>query len=146
MGGAFSWNYLLEKSTTIPKQMSVKAIVFGSALTINKKNGNIMRNKKNKPTLENGLELMLIGARITLMCRAKNISNKTAITNKPENTAITPANIPLPHVEKIISFEKEEYNKSSDNILKELGSVALLFAIVLLFLLLLYLALYFSKK
>ena len=107
-----------------------------------------MRNKKNKPTLKNGLELMLIGASISFMCRAKNISNKTALTNKPENTAITnkPENTPLPHVEKIISFEKEEYNKSSDSILKELGSVALLFAIVLLFLLLLYLALYFSKK
>ena len=43
-------------------------------------------------------------------------------------------------------IEKKEYNKSSDNILKELGNVALLFSIVLLFLLLLYLALYFSKK
>ena len=77
-----------------------------------------------------------------------NKPENTALTNKPENTALTnkPENTPLPHVEKIIYIEKEEYNKSSDNILKELGNVALLFSIVLLFLLLLYLALYFSKK
>ena len=113
-----------------------------------------MRDQKNDHTLYT----VSISASLLSACYlAKNISNKTAITNNPENTAITnnpentaltnkPENTPLPHVEKIIYIEKEEYNKSSDNILKELGNVALLFSIVLLFLLLLYLALYFSKK
>ena len=104
-----------------------------------------MRDQKNDHTLYT----VSISASLLSACYlAKNISNKTAITNKPENTALTnkPENTPLPHVEKIIYIEKEEYNKSSDNILKELGNVALLFSIVLLFLLLLYLALYFSKK
>jgi len=53
------------------------------------------------------------------------------------------------YIEKNISDEyikKEEYNKSSDNILNELGNVALIFSFVLLFLMLLYLALCFSKK
>jgi len=122
-----------------------------------------MRDQKNDPLLYN---LSINACLLTACYLAKNISNKTdittkpentALTNKPENTAITnnpentaltnkPENTPLPHVEKIIYIEKEEYNKSSDNILKELGNVALLFSIVLLFLLLLYLALYFSKK
>jgi lipoprotein len=104
-----------------------------------------MRDQKN----DHILYTVSISASLLSACYlAKNISNKTAITNKPENTALTnkPENTPLPHVEKIIYIEKEEYNKSSDNILKELGNVALLFSIVLLFLLLLYLALYFSKK
>lgn len=104
-----------------------------------------MRDQKN----DHILYTVSISASLLSACYlAKNISNKTAITNNPENTAITnkPENTPLPHVEKIIYIEKEEYNKSSDNILKELGNVALLFSIVLLFLLLLYLALYFSKK
>ena len=113
-----------------------------------------MRDQKKDHTLYT----VSISASLLSACYlAKNISNKTAITNKPENTALTnkpentaltdkPENTPLPHVEKIIYIEKEEYNKSSDNILKELGNVALLFSIVLLFLLLLYLALYFSKK
>ena len=113
-----------------------------------------MRDQKKDHTLYT----VSISASLLSACYlAKNISNKTAITNNPENTAITnnpentaltnkPENTPLPHVEKIIYIEKEEYNKSSDNILKELGNVALLFSIVLLFLLLLYLALYFSKK
>jgi len=104
-----------------------------------------MRDQKNDPLLYN----LSISASLLSACYlAKKISNKTAITNNPENTALTnkPENTPLPHVEKIIYIEKEEYNKSSDNILKELGNVALLFSIVLLFLLLLYLALYFSKK
>ena len=113
-----------------------------------------MRDQKNDPLLYN---LSINACLLTACYLAKNISNKTDITNKPENTALTnkpentaltnkPENTPLPHVEKIIYIEKEEYNKSSDNILKELGNVALLFSIVLLFLLLLYLALYFSKK
>ena len=104
-----------------------------------------MRDQKNDPLLYN---LSINACLLTTCFLAKNISNKTDITNKPENTALTnkPENTPLPHVEKIIYIEKEEYNKSSDNILKELGNVALLFSIVLLFLLLLYLALYFSKK
>jgi len=113
-----------------------------------------MRDQKKDHTLYT----VSISASLLSACYlAKNISNKTAITNNPENTALTnkpentaltnkPENTPLPHVEKIIYIEKEEYNKSSDNILKELGNVALLFSIVLLFLLLLYLALYFSKK
>lgn len=104
-----------------------------------------MRDQKN----DHILYTVSISASLLSACYlAKNISNKTAITNNPENTALTnkPENTPLPHVEKIIYIEKEEYNKSSDNILKELGNVALLFSIVLLFLLLLYLALYFSKK
>jgi len=104
-----------------------------------------MRDQKNDHTLYT----VSISASLLSACYlTKNISNKTAITNNPENTALTnkPENTPLPHVEKIIYIEKEEYNKSSDNILKELGNVALLFSIVLLFLLLLYLALYFSKK
>lgn len=104
-----------------------------------------MRDQKNDPLLYN---LSINACLLTACYLAKNISNKTDITNKPENTALTnkPENTPLPHVEKIIYIEKEEYNKSSNNILKELGNVALLFSIVLLFLLLLYLALYFSKK
>ena len=113
-----------------------------------------MRDQKNDPLLYN---LSINACLLTACYLAKNISNKTDITNKPENTALTnkpentaltnkPENTPLPHVEKIIYIEKEEYNKSSDNILKELGNVALLFSIVMLFLLLLYLALYFSKK
>ena len=104
-----------------------------------------MRDQKNDPLLYN---LSINACLLTACYLAKNISNKTAITNNPENTALTnkPENTPLPHVEKIIYIEKEEYNKSSDNILKELGNVALLFSIVMLFLLLLYLALYFSKK
>ncbi len=104
-----------------------------------------MRDQKNDHTL---YTVSISASLLTACYLAKNISNKTAITNKPENTALTnkPENTPLPHVEKIIYIEKEEYNKSSDNILKELGNVALLFSIVLLFLLLLYLALYFSKK
>ena len=122
-----------------------------------------MRDQKNDPLLYN---LSISACLLTAYHLSKNISNKTDITNKPENTALTnkpentaltnkqentaltnkPENTPLPHVEKIIYIEKEEYNKSSDNILKELGNVALLFSIVLLFLLLLYLALYFSKK
>ena len=104
-----------------------------------------MRDQKNDPLLYN---LSINACLLTACYLAKNISNKTDITNKPENTALTnkPENTPLPHVEKIIYIEKEEYNKSSDNILKELGNVALLFSIVLLFLLQLYLALYFSKK
>lgn len=104
-----------------------------------------MRDQKKDHTLYT----VSISASLLSACYlAKKISNKTAITNNPENTALTnkPENTPLPHVEKIIYIEKEEYNKSSDNILKELGNVALLFSIVLLFLLLLYLALYFSKK
>ena len=104
-----------------------------------------MRDQKKDHTLYT----VSISASLLSACYlAKNISNKTAITNNPENTALTnkSENTPLPHVEKIIYIEKEEYNKSSDNILKELGNVALLFSIVLLFLLLLYLALYFSKK
>jgi len=113
-----------------------------------------MRDQKNDHTL---YTVSISASLLTACYLAKNISNKTAITNNPENTAITnnpentaltnkPENTPLSHVEKIIYIEKEEYNKSSDNILKELGNVALLFSIVLLFLLLLYLALYFSKK
>ena len=113
-----------------------------------------MRDQKNDPLLYN---LSISACLLTAYHLSKNISNKTDITNKPENTALTnnpentaltnkPENTPLPHVEKIIYIEKEEYNKSSDNSLKELGNVALLFSIVLLFLLLLYLALYFSKK
>jgi len=104
-----------------------------------------MRDQKNDHTL---YTVSISASLLTACYLAKNISNKTAITNNPENTALTnkPENTPLPHVEKIIYIEKEEYNKSSDNILKELGNVALLFSIVLLFLLLLYLALYFSKK
>ena len=104
-----------------------------------------MRDQKNDHTL---YTVSISASLLTACYLAKNISNKTAITNKPENTALTnkPENTPLPHIEKIIYIEKEEYNKSSDNILKELGNVALLFSIVLLFLLLLYLALYFSKK
>jgi lipoprotein len=104
-----------------------------------------MRDQKNDPLLYN---LSINACLLTACYLAKNISNKTDITNKPENTALTnkPENTPLPHVEKIIYIEKEEYNKSSNNILKELGNVALLFSIVLLFLLLLYLALYFFKK
>ena len=104
-----------------------------------------MRDQKNDHTL---YTVSICASLLTACYLAKNISNKTAITNNPENTALTnkPENTPLPHVEKIIYIEKEEYNKSSDNILKELGNVALLFSIVLLFLLLLYLALYFSKK
>ena len=113
-----------------------------------------MRDQKNDPLLYN---LSINACLLTACYLAKNISNKTDITNKPENTALTnkpentaltnkPENTPSPHVEKINYIEKEEYNKSSDNILKELGNVALLFSIVLLFLLLLYLALYFSKK
>ena len=122
-----------------------------------------MRDQKNDHTL---YTVSICASLLTACYLTKNISNKTAITNNPENTALTnnpentaltnkpentaltnkPENTPLPHVEKIIYIEKEEYNKSSDNILKELGNVALLFSIVLLFLLLLYLALYFSKK
>ena len=104
-----------------------------------------MRDQKNDPLLYN---LSINACLLTACFLAKNISNKTDITNKPENTALTnkPENTPLPHVEKIIYIEKEEYNTGSDNILKKLGNVALLFSIVLLFLLLLYLALYFSKK
>ena len=113
-----------------------------------------MRDQKNDHTL---YTVSICASLLTACYLAKNISNKTAITNNPENTALTnkpentaltnkPENTPLPHVEKIIYIEKEEYNKSSDNILKELGNVALLFSIVMLFLLLLYLALYFSKK
>ena len=113
-----------------------------------------MRDQKNDHIL---YTVSICASLLSACYLAKNISNKTAITNKPENTALTnkpentaltnkPENTPLPHVEKIIYIEKEEYNKSSDNILKELGNVALLFSIVLLFLLLLYLALYFSKK
>lgn len=104
-----------------------------------------MRDKKNDPLLYN---LSISACLLTAYHLSKNISNKTDITNKPENTALTnkQENTPLPHVEKIIHIEKEEYNKSSDNILKEFGNVALLFSIVLIFLLLLYLALYFSKK
>ena len=104
-----------------------------------------MRDQKNDHTL---YTVSISASLLTACYLAKNISNKTAITNNPENTALTnkPENTPLPHVEKIIYIEKEEYNKSSDNILKELGNVALLFSIVLLFLLLLYLALCSSKK
>lgn len=104
-----------------------------------------MRDQKKDHTL---YTVSISASLLSAYYLAKNISNKTAITNNPENTALTnkPENTPLPHVEKIIYIEKEEYNKSSDNILKELGNVALLFSIVLLFLLLLYLALYFSKK
>jgi lipoprotein len=104
-----------------------------------------MRDQKNDHTL---YTVSICASLLSACYLTKNISNKTAITNNPENTALTnkPENTPLPHVEKIIYIEKEEYNKSSDNILKELGNVALLFSIVLLFLLLLYLALYFSKK
>ena len=104
-----------------------------------------MRDQKKDHTL---YTVSICASLLSACYLAKNISNKTAITNNPENTALTnkPENTPLPHVEKIIYIEKEEYNKSSDNILKELGNVALLFSIVLLFLLLLYLALYFSKK
>ena len=131
-----------------------------------------MRDQKNDPLLYN---LSISACLLTAYHLSKNISNKTDITNKPENTALTnkpentaltnkpentaltnkqentaltnkQENTPLPHVEKIIHIEKEEYNKSSDNILKEFGNVALLFSIVLIFLLLLYLALYFSKK
>lgn len=107
-----------------------------------------MTNKKNDPTLDTILALVCISACLLTACYlAKNISNKTAITNKPENTALTnkSENTPLPHVEKIIYIEKEEYNTSSDNILKELGYVALLFAIVLLFLMPFF-ALCFFKK
>ena len=98
-----------------------------------------MRDQKNDPTLDPTLAVSISTFPLTPYYLDKNISNKTALTNKPENT-------PLPHVEKIIYIKKEKYNTSSDNILKELGNVALLFSIVLLFLLLLYLALYFSKK
>lgn len=97
-----------------------------------------MTDKKNEPTLDD-VSISAFPLTLYYLELEKNISNKTAITYKPENT-------PLPHVEKIIYIKKEEYNKSSNNILKELGNVALLFSIVLLFLLLLYLALYFSKK
>ena len=79
-----------------------------------------MRNQKNDSTLDTILALVCISACLLTACYlAKNISNKTAITNKPENTALTnktentaltnkTENTPLPHVEKIIYIEKKE--------------------------------------